>query len=209
MKKLGLISALSLGLLVLAGCTLGNKPQEWSSDVMAVYNESKEMTCTLTYTSESEEWTSIIYVKDWMMKQDTTATVDWEEYTIYTLARDGKMYMWWDMYGETAWFSMTYDIDIKEELGSFEDMEEGTTVSCVKWVKKNSVFDLPKDIEFQSMDDLYSDIELNVEWDEMDNNELVEEAIEEVVEQEPVEEIVEEVSEEEPVADEMNEDIAE
>jgi hypothetical protein len=36
------------------------------------------------------------------------------------------------MYGDMAGFSMTYDIDVEEELGSFEDMDENTTISCTK-----------------------------------------------------------------------------
>ena len=207
MKKLWLISALSLGLVFVAGCTLGTQQTEWSSDVMWVYKQAWEMTCIMTYNSELEEGTSTIYVKDDMIKQDTTATVDGETYTISTLARDGKMYMWWDMYGDMAGFSMTYDIDVEEELGSFEDMDENTTISCTKWVKKNSVFDLPKDIEFTSMDDLGDLYDLDLEWDDMiieegdEVAEVVEEAneVEEAIQEETVEtteEVVEEVAEE-------------
>ena len=196
MKKLWLFSVLSLGLVFVAGCTLGTQQSEWSSDVMWVYKEAWEMTCVMTYNSELEQWTSTIYVKDGMIKQDTTATVDGEEYSISTLARDGKMYMWWDMYGEMAGFSMTYDIDVEEELGSFEDMDENTTISCTKWVKKNSVFDLPKDIEFSSMDDLWDlyDLDLDLEWDDMiiEEGDEVAEVVEEV---ENAEEVIEESQE--------------
>lgn len=208
MKKLWLISALSLGLLFVSGCTLGTQQSEWSSDVMWVYKEAWEMTCVMTYNSELEQWTSTIYVKDGMIKQETTATVDGETYTVYTLGRDGKMYMWWDMYGEMAGFSMTYDIDVEEELGSFEDMDEDTTISCTKWVKKNSVFDLPKDIEFSSMDDLaglYDDV--NLEWDDTINEEFNGVVEEEVVAEEPVAE--EPVVEENVVEEEAVEEVAE
>lgn len=209
MKKLWLFSVLSVGLILLSGCTLkgGTNESTWSSDVMWVYKQAGEMTCLMTYTSDLEEWTSTIYVKDGMIKQETTATIDGETYTISTLARDGKMYMWWDMYGEEGWFSMTYDIDVEEELGSFEDMDENTTISCTKWVKKNSVFDLPKNIEFSSMDDLGDLMNLDLEWDDMlieegdEVAEVVEEAneVEEAIQEETVEateEAVEEVAEE-------------
>lgn len=203
MKKLWLFSVLSVGFVFVAGCTLGTKQTEWSSDVMWVYKQAWEMTCVMTYTSELENWTSTIYVKDGMIKQDTTATVDGETYSISTLARDGKMYMWWDMYWDMAGFSMTYDIDVEEELGSFEDMDDNTTISCTKWVKKNSVFDLPKDIEFSSMDDLGDlyDLDLDLEWDDMiiEEGDEVPEVVEEV---ENVEEAIEE-------AEELSEEVAE
>ena len=83
MKKLWLISALSLGLVFVAGCTLGTQQSEWSSDVMWVYKQAEEMTCIMTYSAEMEEWTSTIYVKNGMIKQDTTATVDGETYSTY------------------------------------------------------------------------------------------------------------------------------
>lgn len=209
MKKLWLFSVLSVGLILLSGCSLKWTPSQtaWSDDVMWVYKEAWEMTCLMTYKSDLEEWTSTIYVKDGMIKQETSATIDGEDYSISTLARDGKMYMWWDMYGEEAGFSMTYNINIEEELGSFEDLDENTTISCTKWVKKNSVFDLPKNIEFSSMDDLGDLMDLDLEWDDMlieegdEVAEVVEEAneVEEAIQEETAgvsEEAVEEVEEE-------------
>jgi hypothetical protein len=51
--------------------------------------------------------------------------------------------------------SVSYDVDINEELAGFDEIdEESTTVKCAKGVKSDSVFDLPNDIEFTSMDDL-------------------------------------------------------
>lgn len=207
MKKLWLFSILSVGLILLSGCTLkwGTTQSAWSSDVMWVYKQAEEMTCTMTYSAEMEEWTSTIYVKNGMIKQDTTATVDGETYSISTLARDGKMYMWWDMYGDAAWFSMTYDINVEEELSSFEEMDDNTTISCTKWVKKDSVFDLPKDIEFASMDDLGDLYDLDLEWDDMiiEEGDEVDEVLEEV---ENVEEAIEEAEE---VSEEVVEDTTE
>lgn len=202
MKKLWLISVLALGLVFVAGCTT---TQKGSSDVMAVYNEAKEMTCTLTYTSDVEEWTSIIYVKDGMIKQDTKATLDGEEYAIYTLARDDKMYMWGDIYGEDAGFVVDYDLDVEEELWAFDEMEDGTTISCVKWVKKDSVFDLPSNISFGSTDNL-------LDLGEEDLLDLSEEVAEETIEEaeEVVEEAAEEATEEvEEVAEEVVEEVSE
>ncbi len=199
MKKIGVISALALGIVLVSGCT-NKATQNGSSDVMSVYKDwNGEMTCTLTYTSEDEAGTSVIYVKNGMMKQDTTAQFEWEEYTIYSLAKDGTMYMWWDMYGngDTAWFSMTYDFNLETELSTLDDEEEWTTISCVKGVKKDSVFNLPN-IEFTSMDEL-SDLDVDL-WggdenipDEADTPVVEEENEEEV--QEAVEETVEEIAE--------------
>lgn len=209
MKKLWLFSVLSLGLIFVAGCTVGTQQNAWSDDVMWVYEAwDWEMTCVLTYTSELEEGTSTIYVKGKMMKQETTATIEWEEYNISTLARDGKMYMWWDMYGEMAGFSMTYEINVAEELSSFQNLDDGTTINCTKGVKKSSVFDLPKDINFESMDSLNSLIDLDVEWDdEINLLDETEEVVDEIAEEaENVEEVVEETAEE---VEEVDEEVVE
>ena len=37
---------------------------------------------------------------------------------------------------------------------TFDDVDENTTVKCSKGVKSDSVFELPTNIEFTSMDDL-------------------------------------------------------
>jgi len=165
MKKLWLTATLALGLVLLAWCT--PTTQQWSSDVLAVYNESQAMTCNLTYTAEWEEWTAVLYVKDGMIREDTVATVDWEEYSISTLARDGKMYMWWDIYENNAWFTFDYEVNMEDELWNFTDLDEWTTISCVNGVKKSSVFNVPNWISFSSVDDrlgAWEDIEL--EWDD-------------------------------------------
>lgn len=163
MKKFGVFSILTLGLILVAGCTL-TQNQEWSSDVMAVYNQSNAMTCNITYTAEWEEWTAVLYVKDGMIREDTTATVDWEEYSISTLAKDGKMYMWWDIYEDNAGFTFDYDLDMNEELSSFTELDEWTTISCVNGVKKSSVFNVPNNVEFSSMNDWLGDVDM--EWDD-------------------------------------------
>ena len=156
MKKLWLISTLSLGLVFVAGCTIG---QKGSSDVMSVYNESNEMTCTLSYSSDIEEWKSTIYIKDNMFRQDMQWNYNWEDYAMYSIAKDGKLYTWWDIYGDIG-IVEDYELDIDDLLWAFEDIDDNTTISCVKGVRKSSVFDLPKDVSFDSADDLF---EL---WDE-------------------------------------------
>ena len=192
MKKLWLVSALSLGLLLLAGCNTvttqgGGVSIDSSDDMISMYNASKAITCNLSYDSEEEQWTSVMYIKDWMISQVTNSTMDWEDVTLYTLARDGKMYVWGNVYGEGVWMSASYEMDI----------EEDTKVSCAKWVKDDSVFNLPTDVDFTSMDEWLSyDVDEDYsmpqqveEGDEVvaegveENNEVVAEAVEEVVEE--------------------------
>ena len=161
MKKLWLVSALSLGLLLLAGCNTvttqsGGVSIDSSDDMISMYNASKAITCNLSYDSEEEQWTSVMYIKDWMISQVTNSTMDWEDVTLYTLARDGKMYVWGNVYGEGVGMSASYEMDIEEELKWFDEVEEDTKVSCAKWVKDDSVFNLPTDVEFTSMDEWLS-----------------------------------------------------
>jgi hypothetical protein len=196
MKKLWLVSALSLGLVLLAGC---NTPTSQvtinsSDDMISMYEDAHAITCNLAYSDWVEEWTSVMYIKDGMISQETKSTSDWEEVTMYTVAKDGKMYVWGNVYGEWGWMSVTYDMDINEELQWFDDVDENTTVKCSKGVKSDSVFELPTNIEFTSMDDL-----LNY-WD--DTYYEVEENVEDIAE-EINEEVTEEVTEE--VAEEVNE----
>ena len=202
MKKLWLVSALSLGLLLLAGCNTvttqgGGVSIDSSDDMISMYNASKAITCNLSYDSEEEQWTSVMYIKDWMISQVTNSTMDWEDVTLYTLARDGKMYVWGNVYGEGVWMSASYEMDIEEELKWFDEVEEDTKVSCAKWVKDDSVFNLPTDVDFTSMDEWLSyDVDEDYsmpqqveEGDEVvaegveENNEVVAEAVEEVVEE--------------------------
>lgn len=175
MKKLWLVSALSLGLVLLAGCntTSTQTPVEITSteQLMSMYNETKAITCNITYSDEEEEWTSVMYIKDGMISQETKSTMEWEEATMYTMAKDGKMYVWWSVYGEGVWMSATYELDLEEELQWFDEVDDNTKVTCTKGVKNNSAFNLPSDIEFTSMDDLFGyDLE-DYEYDESDLNE--------------------------------------
>ena len=189
MKKLWLVSILSFGLILLAGCNTW-KPTEgagdsWikqessntsivnsessnfeifstynesdkisnSNEMISIYNESNEMTCNLVYNAENEEWISVMYVKDWMISQKTESTFEWEKMIMYTLAKDNKIYVWWNVYGEWIWMSASYEINMEDELKWFDEVEDSTKVYCIKWVKDDSVFNLPTDIEFTSVDD--------------------------------------------------------
>lgn len=207
MKKLWLVSALSLGLILLAGCTPATQNSveiTSSKDMISMYNESKALTCNLTYESENEQWTSVMYIKDGMISQETTTNLEWEEATMYTLAKDGRMYVWGNVYGEGVWMSASYELDLEEELWWYDEISEDTKVTCVKWVKNNSVFDLPTDVEFTSMDewldydeDAYYDYEDEEYSDLVDDegNDEGNEAVEEEVVGETDEENVEEVAE--------------
>lgn len=198
MKKLWLISALSLGLVLLAWCTTSKPVKITSSeDMISLYNESKAMTCTLEASAEWETATSTMYFKDWMISQVSKVISEWIEYNDHALARDGKMYGWWDSYGD-AWMYMEYDINIEDELEGFGELEEWTSLTCVKWVANNSVFDIPSDVEFTSLNDLFGNVDdYDVEYDEEYNEEINEENVEEEnVEENNVEEVVEEQPEE-------------
>jgi len=200
MKKLWLVSALSLGLILLAWCTT-NKPVtiKNSDDMLAFYNNNKEMTCTMNIVDE-EEWEAELYMyfKDWMLSQTSKiTTLDWEVYNDFAVAKNWTTYWWWDSYGEN-WLSYDEDIVVEDIIWDFWDIEEWTTVTCVKWVKDNSVFDVPSDKEFISANDLFSWTlddyyydEYVEDWDEYvedgaiveENNEwVIEETIEEVTE---------------------------
>lgn len=198
MKKLWLVSALSLGAVLLAGCVTTSKPVTITSsdDMINLYNESKAMTCTLEATAEWESAVSTMYFKDWMISQTSKVVSEWEEYNDHALARDGMMYGWGDSYGDAGMY-MEYEINVEEELGWFGELEEWTTLTCVKWVSDNSVFDLPSDIEFTSLNDLFwGDEYYDEEYSEEYNEENLEENIEEeVVEENVEEEVVEEVEE--------------
>jgi len=192
MKKLWLVSALSLGLVLLAGCNNTAPTQtlvEVSSaeDMMSMYNESKSITCNMDYADGEE--TSTIYIKDDMISQEIISNIEWEEGTLYRIARDGKMYIWGSVYGENVWISTSYEVDMEEELWWFDEMDSDIKVTCAKWVKNNSVFDLPTDVEFTSMDDLYDYIDEYDYTDEYDYENLDEES-NEVAENNEVEENV-------------------
>ena len=198
MKKLWLVSALSLGLVLLAGCTPATQNAveiTSSEDMITMYNDTNAITCYLNYSDGKEEWTSTMYIKDGMISQETKSTVDWQDATMYTVARDGKMYVWGNLYGEWVWMSVTYDIDVNEELAGFDEVDENTTVKCTKGVKSDSVFDLPNDIEFTSMDDLLTIWDEYIEDEEIENIEVNEEQPTEENVEEVVEETVEEVTE--------------
>ena len=179
MKKLWLVSALSLGALLLAGCVTTSKPVSITSseDMINLYNESKAMTCTLEATEDWETATSTMYFKDWMISQTSKVVADWVEYNDHALARDGMMYGWGDSYGDAGMY-LEYDMNVEEELGEFGELDDGTTLTCVKWVKDTSVFDVPTNVEFNSINDLFgideTYDELAEEYNEADeNNEVV------------------------------------
>ena len=199
MKKLWLISALSLGLVVLAWCTTSKPVTITSSDDMAnLYNESKEMTCTLSFADEEWSATYTMYFKDWMISQlSKEVTADWEEYNDYALARDGMMYGWWDSYWD-GWMYLEYEMDIADEFWElYDSLGDTETLTCVKWVKDESVFEKPANIEFSSLNDLFWGIEEEY-YDEEDNGEYVEENSEVEMDNEVAEEnneVVDEVIE--------------
>lgn len=208
MKKLWLVSALSLGLVLLAGC---NTPATQtpvtitsSDEMISFYNDAKDVTCVLNYDSWEEQGVSTIYIKNGMIKQDTTSTVGEDNLSMFTLAKDNQMYVWGDIYWDGVWFYASYDLDIVEELSAFDEMDEYTTIACTKGVKDDSVFALPNNIDFTSMDE-WLDSEYDEWLAEMDEEFYDEEYIEEeYVEDENAEEIVEENVEEE-VVEEVNE----
>lgn len=192
MKKLSLISALSLGLVVLAWCTTSKPVAITSSDDMVnLYNESKAMTCTMEFADE--EWSAVytMYFKNWMIYQlSKEKTADWEEYTDSALARDGMMYGWWDSYWD-AWMYLEYEMDIEEELSElYNSLEDSGSLSCVKWVKDDSVFDKPSNVEFTSLSDIFWSIDYDEEYY---GDEYSEEPFEENSEENVVEENNEEV----------------
>ena len=191
MKKLSLISALSLGLVVLAWCTTSKPVAITSSDDRVnLYNESKAMTCTMKTVTDGNTIESTIYFKDWMIEESSvTTTSDWEISKDYALARDGMMYGWWDSYWD-GWVFLEYDMDIEEELWDFVGVEEGETLTCTKWVKDASIFDKPADIEFVSINDLFWNIDYDEEYY---GDEYSEEPFEENSEENVVEENNEEV----------------
>lgn len=210
MKKLWLVSALSLGLVLLAGC---NTPATQtpvtitsSEEMISFYNEAKDVTCILNYDSWEEQGVSTIYIKDWMIKQDTVSTVGEDSLSMYTLAKDNQMYVWWDIYWEGVWFYASYELNVEEELLAFDEMDEYTSIACTKGVKDNSVFALPTNVEFTSMDD-WLESDYDEEYDEEYNEEYNEEENyeEENYEEEVVEENVEEENVEEEVVEEVNE----
>ena len=200
MRKLWLVSALSLGLVLVAGCTTAKPVTITSSDDMiAIYNKWKAMTCTLTSTTDEWTATSTMYFKDWMISQVSSVTTDWETYNDYALARDGIMYGWWDSYGDGGMY-LEYEMNIEDELGEFNELDDWSSLTCVNWVKDSSVFNKPADIEFTSLNDLFWGMEeyyeeYGDEYSEEENGEVVfeensEENIEENVEA-AVEETVE------------------
>lgn len=185
MKKLWLISAMSLGLVLFAGCSQVSTPVTInnSQDVIDLYNEANTITCVMNYDSNDEQWVSNIYIDKWMIRQDTTSTVWDDVLSMHTLARDGRMYVWWDLYWDDMWYSVSYDLDIIWELSAFDEMDEYTSMTCTKGVKDDSVFVLPNNLEFTSMDDFLNEDEyywdeevLGLEWE-------VEEVVEEVNEE--------------------------
>jgi len=193
MKKLWLISVLSLGLVVFAWCTT-NKPVTITSgeDMVNLYNGSKAMTCTLNFSDEDWDANYSMYFKDWMISQvSKRVNSDGEEFVDYALARDGMMYGWWDSYGD-AWMYLEYEMDIESELWDLYDSLEGEDkLTCVKWVKDNSVFNKPANIEFASLNDLFWGIEYDEEYGEEygeleEDNEVVEENVEVEAEAEEV-----------------------
>ena len=192
MKKLWLVSALSLGAVLLAGCVNTSKPVTITSseDMINLYNESKAMTCTLEATAEWESATSTMYFKDWMISQTSKVVSEWIEYNDHALARDGMMYGWWDSYGDAGMY-MEYEINVEEELGWFGELEDWTTLTCVKWVKDNSVFDLPSNIEFTSLNDLFWSEESYEDYGDEYNDEYAEEYNEENIEENNEELVVE------------------
>ena len=187
MKKLWLISVLSLGLVLLAGC--GNNASKGQvvsngNDMLSIYQNDNAMTCTLEYVTEEEQWTSVMYIKDGMIYEIDESTIDGEEVNRHTLARDGKVYVRGNRYWDWVWMSITQEVNVEEELLAFEEIEENTEISCVPWVKNDSLFEIPNDIDFTSMDDFmnfdegyweeyledYSDVENNVEennWEDV------------------------------------------
>jgi len=186
MKKLWLVSALSLGLVLLAGCTPAAQKSVTitnSEEMISFYNDAKSVTCVLNYDDGEEKWVSTIYINNSMIKQDTVSLLGEDSLSVYTLARDGQMYIRWDIYWDGVWFNASYELDIEGELSAFDEMDGYTTsITCTKGVKDTSVFAIPTDVEFTSMDE-WLDSEYDewlVELDEEVNEWAIEELVEEV-----------------------------
>jgi len=171
MKKLWLVSALSLGLVLLAGCNAGRPSQTTenpdnkqmtqtsaasitnSDDIISLYNESNAITCIIRSTDNTESAT--MYIKDWMITQRIESLYDeWENIVMTELVRDGMSYIWWDLYEDWFWTSATFEAGLEEALQWFDRILSEAETTCTKWVEDDSVFNLPADIEFTSVDDL-------------------------------------------------------
>jgi len=169
MKKLWLISALSLGLLLLAGCNNSSSVTINSSDdLISLYNSKNAITCNVDFSVEDAQATSTLYAKDWVIAVNIKSIVDWNVGAESYLMKDDKIYAWGDYYWDGIGLYNTYEFDFIEELKWFVPTDENTVLKCSKWIKDNSVFNLPSNIQFASVDEYvdYEEDEYNNEYDE-------------------------------------------
>ena len=120
-----------------------------------LYNQEKAITCNIVYSWDGETGASVMYIKSWMIRQDTRTTYSWTESTMYTLARNWKMYVRWNVYWNWIWFFTSYNLSINEELKWFDDLDQYTTITCSTWVNGLSLFDIPNSIDFFNIDTYY------------------------------------------------------
>ena len=169
MKKLGIYSMLALGLVLLAGCD-NQTTSVKLSELSDFYSNNHTMTCKVTQEIDWINSSFVIATKDNMLRQDIIQTYEWETYHISELIKDWVAYAWWDDYGENIWVSMAYDMEIWDTFKlSDEDITDDTVLTCIKWVNDLDIFELPSDIEFTSMDDLmleFEDTDIDIEWED-------------------------------------------
>lgn len=172
MKKITLVFVLAFCLVLFAGCTkTENNNNEWngnpSEDVNIEQNEQEtqdenlpeltslyrkwwQLTCRIESTDENWDRTSILYIDNDMLLNDTTYVKDWEKTKLNVLMRDWKNYIRWDVYWEGIWIILEAEATVQEQVNSYEESDTEWTIECtpgVEWVS----FDLPNDIKFSEI----------------------------------------------------------
>ena len=180
MKKFTLIFALVFSLFLFVGCSKSNGTEnvnEWNDiswetsvetniekdeniksnwwDIVELYKNWWKLTCKMEAVEE-ELWKvfATLYVDGDKSFIETSFTLEWQDMNLYALTRDGKTYTWWDMYWD--WFGLVVVAEntIEEQLADYDAEDEDIEMECesgVKWAN----FDVPSDIEFSDLSDLY------------------------------------------------------
>ena len=123
--------------------------------ITTLYKDWWKLTCDME-TTDSTLWEifATLYVDGDKSFIKSEFTADGQDMSMYVLNRDGKTYTWWDMYWEWFGFVMDAEESVESQISSYDAESESIKMDCKSSVEWN-VFDIPSDIDFSDLNNLY------------------------------------------------------
>ena len=179
MKKLYLLCTLCALALVLSGCTWfgaktdstnGNGSEESiTGTMMDLFNKGKDMKCVYSQKDESGNYEGTTYTSNKKLRSDfTVKNSDNSSYESHSIMDSEYMYIWTTLSNQGTKIKLseyqTEENNADMKAGKQADVNQNYDYKCSPWIKDNSKFEVPTNIEFKDLTE-----EMNKATEQIDN----------------------------------------